>query len=384
MPIQGVTTSDLVCIREFIEAKTAEAPAADAKSHEMGMGLLQSYLDWLTKAKDGENEEGGEQLEGGSEQLEGGGEQFSSESSEEDKGSNASSCQPGKRTQFRVSSSTLYALGQSDLAHHILEFVGNLDEEKRFQNVRYNLLQSHFSLYVGKTSLTGKSETTAAVSSHSEPAAVSAGGASNQRAKGLNGKSGTTAAASSHGERAAVSAGGASNQRAKGLNGKSGTTAAASSHGEPAVVSADWTSKQRAEGLTGTSGTSAAASSHSEAQLSVMSALTFSAGENGSAVTGQWPPAPTGFKRKRGLHDLSLPLEVPSGKASLTSYQPSKRSSQGPEQKKEKQTRLPPAGPYRPFTVSSRKLDATGQPVYTSTTTSWGRWMSCFEDSTAD
>ena len=353
MPIQGVTTSDLVCIREFIEAKTAEAPAADAKSHEMGMGLLQSYLDWLTKAKDGENEGGGEQLEGGSEQLEGGGEQFSSESSEDDKGSNASSCQPGKRTQFRVSSSTLYALGQSDLAHHILEFVGNLDEEKRFQNVRYNLLQSHFSLYVGKTSLTGKSETTAAVSSHSEPAAVSAGGASNQRAKGLNGKSGTTAAASP-------------------------------SHGEPAVVSADWTSKQRAEGLTGTSGTSAAASSHSEAQLSVMSALTFSAGENGSAVTGQWPPAPTGFKRKRGLHDLSLPLEVPSGKASLTSYQPSKRSSQGPEQKKEKQTRLPPAGPYRPFTVSSRKLDATGQPVYTSTTTSWGRWMSCFEDSTAD
>ena len=108
MPIQGVTTSDLVCIREFIEAKTAEAPAADAKSHEMGMGLLQSYLDWLTKAKNGENEGGGEQLEGGSEQLEGGGEQFSSESSEEDKGSNASSCQPGKRTQFRVSSSTLH------------------------------------------------------------------------------------------------------------------------------------------------------------------------------------------------------------------------------------------------------------------------------------
>ncbi len=384
MPIQGVTSSDLVCIREFIEAKTAEAPASDAlaedvKSHEMGMGLLQNYLDWLTKARDGENEGGGEQLEGGGKQVEGGGEQL------DDKGSNARSGQAGKRTQSWVSSSILYALGQSDLARHILEFVGNLDEEKRFQNVRYNLLQSHSSLYVGKTSLTGKSETTAAVSSHSEPAVISAGRASYQRAKGLTGTSGASAAASSPREPAVVSAGGASNQRAKGLNGKSETTAAASSQGEPAVVSADWTSNQRAKGLTGTSGTSAAASSHSEAQLSVMSALTFSAGENGRAVTGQWPPAPTGFKRKRGLHDLSLPLEVPSGKASLTSYQPSKRSYQkGPEQEKEKQTRLPPAGPYRPFTVSSRKLDATGQPVYTSTTTSWGRWMSCFEDSIID
>ena len=48
-------------------------------------------------------------------------------------------------------------------------------------------------------------------------------------------------------------------------------------------------------------------------------------------------------------------------------------------QQKRAQTRLPPAGPYVPFTASSKKLDASGKPVYTSETTSWGSWMSCFD-----
>ncbi len=84
------------------------------------------------------------------------------------------------------------------------------------------------------------------------------------------------------------------------------------------------------------------------------------------------------FKRKRNeLYDESQ--QGPSGKAATFQGSQALNSKRNGSQQKRAQTRLPPAGPYVPFTVSSKKLDASGKPVYTSATTSWGSWMSCFD-----
>jgi hypothetical protein len=170
---------------------------------------------------------------------------------------------------------------QTDVVSHILGFVGNLGDEKRFQNVRNQLLQSPFSALVGKVDSRGQSS-----SSESKATAVSAGVAH------------------------------------KSVAGNTVNTAAVSSHD------------------------SSLPQNH--------------------------------FKRKRNeLYDESQ--KGPSGKAAIFQGSQAQNSKRTAPQQKRAQTRLPPAGPHIPFTVSSKKLDASGKPVYTSETTSWGSWMSCFD-----
>jgi len=183
---------------------------------------------------------------------------------------------------------------------HILGFVGNLGDEKRFQNVRNQLLQSPFSALVGKVDSRGQSS-----SSGSKATAVSAGVAH------------------------------------KSVAGNTVNTAAA-------------VSSQR----------------KSFALLPRPSAVDQTTHDSSSR---QIP-----LKRKKNeLYDESQMGS--SGKAAIFQGSQAQNSKRTAPQQKRAQTRLPPAGPYVPFTVSSKKLDASGQPAYTSETTSWGSWMSCFD-----
>jgi hypothetical protein len=293
-PSKLVTSMDLTCIGEFIETKKTECLSnknADMNYNQTILDLLDKYFDALTSARDkgtcgGDEQDCDEMATAASvSQAENDTRDISIEDGAEQKRvkrttSHTSSTQAGKRMRLRCPPSTLLALIQTDVVSHILGFCW-LADEKRFQNVRNQLLQSPSSALVGTVDSREQSS-----SSGSQVTAVSSGVAHKSVAR------------------------------------NTGNTAAASSH------------------------------------------------------DSSLPQNP--FKRKRNqLYDESQ--KGPSGKAATFQGSQALNSKRNGPQQKRAQTRLPPAGPYVPFTVSSKKLDASGKPVYTSETTSWGSWMSCFD-----
>ena len=316
-PSKRVTSMDLTCIAEFMDTKKTECLSKKNADMKTLLDLLDKYFHALTSAREketcgGDEQDCDEMATGASvSQADNDSRGISIKDGAEPKPvkkrtSDASSSQAGKRMQLRCPPSTLLALIQTDVVSHILGFVGKLGEEKRFQNVRNQLLQLPFSAHVGKVDSRGQSS-----SSGGKVTAVSAGVAH----KSVAGNTGNTAAASSHDSSLPQNS-------FKRVAGNTGNTAAASSH--------DSSLPQNA------------------------------------------------FKRKRNeLYDESQ--QGPSGKAATFQGSQALNSKRNGSQQKRAQTRLPPAGPYVPFTVSSKKLDASGKPVYTSATTSWGSWMSCFD-----
>jgi hypothetical protein len=285
---------DLTCIGEFIEAKKTECLSnknADMNYTQTVLDLLDKYFDALTSARDkgtcgGDEQDCDEMATAASvSQAENDTRDISIEDGAEQKRvkrttSHTSSTQAGKRMRLRCPPSTLLALIQTDVVSHILGFCW-LGDEKKFHNVRNQLLQSPSSALVGTVDSREQSS-----SSGSQVTAVSSGVAHKSVAR------------------------------------NTGNTAAASSH------------------------------------------------------DSSLPQNP--FKRKRNqLYDESQ--KGPSGKAATFQGSQALNSKRNGPQQKRAQTRLPPAGPYVPFTVSSKKLDASGKPVYISATTSWGSWMSCFD-----
>ena len=309
-PSKRVTSMDLTCIEEFIDAKKTECLSKKNADMKTLLDLLDKYFHGLTSAREketcgGDEQDCDEMATGASvSQADNDGRGISIKDGAEPKPvkkrtSDASSSQAGKRMQLRCPPSTLLALIQTDVVSHILGFVGKLGDEKRFQNVRNQLLQLPFSAHVGKVDSRGQSS-----SSGSKATAVSAGVAH------------------------------------KSVAGNTVNTAAASSQ------------------------------SKSLALLPRPSAVDQTTHDSSSR---QIP-----LKRKKNeLYDESQMGS--SGKAAIFQGSQAQNSKRTAPQQKRAQTRLPPAGPYVPFTVSSKKLDASGQPAYTSETTSWGSWMSCFD-----
>jgi len=310
-PSKRVTSMDLTCIAEFMDTKKTECLSKKNADMKTLLDLLDKYFHALTSAREKETCGGDEQVcdemaTGASvSQADNDSRGISIKDGAEPKPvkkrtSDASSSQAGKRMRLRCPPSTLLALIQTDVVSHILGFVGKLGDEKRFQNVRNQLLQLPFSAHVGKVDSRGQSS-------------------------------------SSGGKVTAVSAGVAH----KSVAGNTVNTAAA-------------VSSQR----------------KSFALLPRPSAVDQTTHDSSSR---QIP-----LKRKKNeLYDESQMGS--SGKAAIFQGSQAQNSKRTAPQQKRAQTRLPPAGPYVPFTVSSKKLDASGQPVYTSETTSWGSWMSCFD-----
>ena len=131
--------------------------------------------------------------------------------------------------------------------------------------------------------------------------------------------------------------------------------------------------------VAGNTGNTAAASSHdSSLPQNSFKRVAGNTGNTAAASSHDSSLPQNAFKRKRNeLYDESQ--QGPPRKAATFQGSQALNSKRNGSQQKRAQTRLPPAGPYVPFTVSSKKLDALGKPVYTSATTSWGSWMSCFD-----
>jgi hypothetical protein len=303
---------DLTCIGEFIDSKKTECLSnknADMNYNQTILDLLDKYFDALTSARDkgtcgGDEQDCDEMATGASvSQADNDCRGISIKDGAEPKPvkrrtSDASSSQAGKRMRLRCPPSTLLALIQTDVVSHILGFCW-LADEKRFQNVRNQLLQSPSSALVGNVDSRGQSS-----SSGSKATAVSA--------------------CVAH----------------KSVAGNTVNTAAASSQSKSFVL------------------------------LPMPSAVDQTTHDSSSRQIF--------LKRKKNeLYDESQ--MGPSGKAAIFQGSQAQNSKRTAPQQKRAQTRLPPAGPYVPFTVSSKKLDASGKPVYTSETTSWGSWMSCFD-----
>ena len=308
-PSKRVTSMDLTCIEEFIDAKKTECLSKKNADMKTLLDLLDKYFHALTSAREketcgGDEQDCDEMATGASvSQADNDSRGISIKDGAEPKPvkrrtSDASSSQAGKRMRLRCPPSTLLALIQTDVVSHILGFCW-LADEKRFQNVRNQLLQSPSSALVGNVDSRGQSS-----SSGSKATAVSAGVAH------------------------------------KSVAGNTVNTAAASSQSKSFVL------------------------------LPMPSAVDQTTHDSSSRQIF--------LKRKKNqLYDESQ--MGPSGKAAIFQGSQAQNSKRTAPQQKRAQTRLPPAGPYVPFTVSSKRLDAKGKPVYISATTSWGSWMSCFD-----
>ena len=149
-PSKQVTSMDLTCIGEFMDAKKSECLSnknADMNHNQRLLDLLDKYFHALTSAREkgtcGGDEQDCDGMPTGASvgQADNDSRGISIKDGAEPKPvkrrtSDASSSQAGKRMRLRCPPSTLLALIQTDVVSHILGFVGKLGVEKRFQNVR--------------------------------------------------------------------------------------------------------------------------------------------------------------------------------------------------------------------------------------------------------
>ena len=160
-PSKRVTSMDLTCIAEFMDTKKTECLSKKNAEMKTLLDLLDKYFHALTSAREketcgGDEQDCDEMATGASvSQADNDSRGISIKDGAEPKPvkkrtSDASSSQAGKRMRLRCPPSTLLALIQTDVVSHILGFVGKLGDEKRFQNVRNQLLQLPFSAHVAR------------------------------------------------------------------------------------------------------------------------------------------------------------------------------------------------------------------------------------------